>query len=112
MKENDNILKLISDYCKTHQLLKVTGGKLFHTMVAIPKEDPNSKRYEFEYPDMMGCYIAVYAHCKSCLFCDHLEDIYYDHNGPYMMFCDLRHEHLILNKACSDFKDREDNNDH
>jgi hypothetical protein len=30
------------------------------------------------------------AHKKSCLFCKHNTDIFYDYtNGPYMFFCEL-----------------------
>ena len=32
---------------------------------------------------------AVKAHPKSCFFCQHLTDIFYDSAGPYGFICDL-----------------------
>lgn len=32
--------------------------------------------------------IKVTAHKRSCFFCEHCSDIYFDHiHGPYMFFC-------------------------
>ena len=28
------------------------------------------------------------CHPRSCVFCDNCTDIWYDNNGPYMIFCD------------------------
>ena len=40
------------------------------------------KLYECEF-------YSVMAHERSCLFCDHCTDVFWDYeNGPYMFFCD------------------------
>lgn len=105
---SDNILKLLSEYAKQVKDIQDKGGKIYHTMEAIPRENPEARRFEFEYPDWMGCYIAVYSHCKSCLFCKFMSDVWYDHNGPYMMLCDKGHKDMILKEACKDFEPEED----
>ena len=34
-------------------------------------------------------YYRVLAPDRSCLFCDHCTDVFWDYtNGPYMFFCD------------------------
>ena len=45
---------------------------------------------------------------KSCLFCRHCIDIFWDYtNGPYLFFCELRLEP----NDCNDFEDDPDNPD-
>ena len=40
------------------------------------------RRYECEF-------YSVDAHPRSCLFCAHCTDVFWDYtNGPYMFFCD------------------------
>ena len=37
-------------------------------------------------------YYTVKAHPRSCFFCEHLTDIFWDYtNGPYVFFCEQRH---------------------
>ena len=36
-------------------------------------------------------YYRVLAPDKSCLFCDHCTDVFWDYtNGPYMFFCECK----------------------
>ena len=34
-------------------------------------------------------YYRLRAHPKSCFFCNHCTDIFFDSKGPYMFFCDV-----------------------
>lgn len=44
---------------------------------------PGYRKYEFENGKIY-C-----AKENSCLFCRHCTDIFYDHNGPYLLVCEL-----------------------
>ena len=48
-------------------------------------------------------------HDKSCLFCSHCTDVFYDYsNGPYMAFCELNIEDSSdgnLEELCEHFKE-------
>ena len=57
-----------------------------------------TKLKEYELPAM-----TVLANPKSCLFCDHCTDVYYDESyGVYMNFCELHREPDW--KTCNNFK--------
>ena len=44
---------------------------------------PDHREYELEPGFKVG------AHKRSCLFCRHCSDVWWDHtNGPYMFLCD------------------------
>ena len=53
---------------------------------------------------------TVKAHPKSCFFCQHLTDIFYDYtNGPYGFGCDLEgYIETGMLGVCPDFKEEED----
>ena len=107
---DENIWEELEELARQIKEIQSKGGKIFHTMEAVLREDPNARRFEFSYPDWMGFYMAVYAHCKSCLFCKYMTDVYYDHNGPYMMICEKNHDKIILKEACKDFEPEEEDN--
>lgn len=56
------------------------------------------------------------AHPKSCFFCDHCIDIFYDSNGPYGFVCDINEGsgdkaynkvfNFGIRGKCTDFKVR------
>ena len=57
-------------------------------------------------------YYSVWAHPRSCFFCDHCTDIFFDYtNGPYMWMCELTEDgedaservHLGMTGQCTDF---------
>lgn len=56
---------------------------------------------------------TIYAYPKSCFFCKHCTDIFYDFtNGPYSFSCDLDsieyipdRERIGLSGKCIDFKE-------
>lgn len=64
-----------------------------------------------------GAGYTVKAHPKSCFFCDHLTDIYWDYtNGPYMFTCEKRYmttpddeDPIVIGMhgACPDFVEEE-----
>ena len=69
----------------------------------IKEED--SQKYE------CGSYILI-AHKKSCEFCQHLTDTFWDFtNGPYMYFCDkgVNVTNDILKYGCNDFEEENKN---
>ena len=38
-------------------------------------------------------FYRVKAHPRSCFFCDHLTDIFWDYShGPYMFYCEIEQE--------------------
>ena len=63
-------------------------------------------------------YYVVKAHPRSCFFCRHLTDIFWDYtNGPYMFFCELHHMEketdedpidIGLHGNCPDFLESEE----
>lgn len=53
-------------------------------MIKRSELKPDHRWFEMEDGRKFG------AHKKSCLFCKHLTDIFYDYtNGPYMFICEL-----------------------
>ena len=51
---------------------------------------------------------TVKAHPKSCFFCKHLTDIFYDSGGPYAFICDVDGDNEAgMNGVCPDFKEEE-----
>lgn len=50
---------------------------------------------------------TVKAHPKSCFFCQHLTDIFYDYtNGPYGFVCNLVGDiETGMRGVCPDFKE-------
>lgn len=58
-----------------------------------------------------GEFYEVKAHCKSCFFCDHCKDIFWDYsNGPYLFLCDEKFgENDVIRKGlsgnCNSFKE-------
>jgi hypothetical protein len=49
----------------------------------LDMKDSEMKVFEGE------CY-TVKAHERSCFFCKHCTDIFYDYtHGPYLLFCDI-----------------------
>ena len=55
-----------------------------HKMLFVVKDvkPEDTKTYD-------GTYYEVKAHCKSCFFCDHCKDIFWDYtHGPYLFLCD------------------------
>lgn len=61
-------------------------------MFVVRDLDPDDARiYE-------GGSFEVKAHKRSCFFCTHLTDLFWDYsNGPYMFFCDV----LLERRECS-----------
>lgn len=54
--------------------------KLIFRVTGVKSED--TKLYDAKF-------YQVKAHCRSCFFCDHCTDIFWDFsNGPYMFLCD------------------------
>lgn len=57
-------------------------------------------------------YYSCNAHPRSCFFCKHCYDIFYDYiNGPYMFFCDLEGEDQSqegIQGKCNNFKEDEE----
>jgi hypothetical protein len=61
------------------------------------------------------------AHKRSCLFCEHCSDIFWDYtNGIYGISCDINwnnaesrreHIHLSFDGKCKSFEESEDVND-
>lgn len=53
---------------------------------------------------------TVKAHPKSCFFCQHLTDIFYDYtNGPYGFVCNLDGDiETGMRGVCRDFKEEEE----
>lgn len=52
---------------------------------------------------------TLYADPRSCFFCDHLTDIWYDSEGPYMFLCELDNEiETGMYGNCEDFTEEED----
>lgn len=42
---------------------------------------------------LMGCGLRGKAPEKSCLFCDHMTDVFWDYtNGPYCFICDIKRD--------------------
>lgn len=61
----------------------------------------NKRTYECEH-------YKVTANEKSCFFCKHCTDIFFDYtNGPYMFICNKNIEptHEILSKGCITFEE-------
>lgn len=56
------------------------------------------REYECEY-------YKLAAHPRSCFFCQHCIDIFFDYtNGPYMFICDADTDTLVgLNGECKYF---------
>lgn len=49
-------------------------------------------------------YYSLRAHAKSCFFCDHCTDIFFDSDGPYMFLCDIAGDvHSGLSGTCEGF---------
>ena len=45
---------------------------------------------------------------KTCVFCEHCTDIYYDSHGPYMICCELSKQNADkhnIDGTCDDFID-------
>ena len=66
------------------------------------------------FKEFKGEGYSVMAHPKSCFFCEHCTDIFYDYtNGPYMFFCDLTEDgedttdriNKGLKGSCNNFKE-------
>lgn len=49
---------------------------------------------ESEFTREYKCkYYSLKAHPRSCFFCDHLTDIFWDYShGPYMFFCEIEQD--------------------
>lgn len=78
---------------------------------AFKKNCPEGMRvYECEY-------YAVYAHTRSCFFCKHCSDMWFDYqNGPYMYICSYptkadMEDHSIegMKGKCNNFEEDEIN---
>ncbi len=61
------------------------------------------RRYECEY-------YSVDAPARSCLFCEHCTDVFWDYtNGPYMFLCDANADvEAALANRCGSFKEEAD----
>ena len=55
---------------------------------------------------------SLYAPSRSCFFCRHLTDIFYDCEGPYMFVCEIsdtaEEVHAGLMAECSRFEEDAD----
>ena len=62
-----------------------------------------SRLYECEF-------YSVMAHERSCLFCEHCSDVFWDYsNGPYMFLCDAGGDTKgAMNGGCSKFIEESD----
>jgi len=51
-------------------------------------------------------YYTVLAPAKSCLFCDHCTDIFWDYSGPHAFACDIEADTGIgVSGECASFLD-------
>lgn len=62
------------------------------------------------YKEFKGEGYTVLAHPRSCFFCRHCTDIFYDYtNGPYMFICDIDSTSAQIESGlrgeCGDFEE-------
>ena len=80
-------------------------------MVFVVKDVPKEDQRTYEATEQG---YSVVAHKRSCFFCNHLTDIWFDYaNGPYMFHCgccDRSNDpgpEEIIHGECQYFKDAE-----
>lgn len=69
------------------------------------KKNPDGRLYDCEH-------YRVWAHKRSCFFCQHLTDIWWDYtNGPYMFLCEQEEDPAAIERGmkgeCPSFKEEE-----
>lgn len=41
---------------------------------------------------------------QACVFCQHCNNIWYDHHGPYLIDCDLEEPYADVHNSCGECK--------